>query len=234
MRGKPKALLWPSTPHNIHTPFLLLEIGVRSIESLARGMAISPFHNTSRIGVDTTWHVLSGPCCRELIASFRSSPPRYSLEEKVYVREYFTRYGSSDLPSEIWHPQRRTRVIYAHKGSPGYAALEAYTNNSLTTRCPSHCCPRLPRPAFVSVMAKVPDGSAVVFILGEIDCREGILVAVEKLRYGTPEEGVEHTVRIFIKVSRADGIPSHPQLGGARTTRHKLCLPRWIIEVRGG
>jgi len=58
----------------------------------------------------------------------------------------------------------------------------------------------LPSPSCVSVMAKVPDGSAVVFILGEIDCREGILVAVEKLRYETPEEGVEHTVRIFIKV----------------------------------
>lgn len=49
-------------------------------------------------------------------------------------------------------------------------------------------------------MAKVPNGSAVVFVLGEIDCREGILVAVEKLRYETPEKGAEHTVGIFIKV----------------------------------
>ncbi|CAM9698760.1 unnamed protein product [Ectocarpus sp. 13 AM-2016] len=54
-----------------------------------------------------------------------------------------------------------------------------------------------------SVMAKVPNGSAVVFILGEIDCREGILVAVEKLRYKTAEEGIEHTVGIFIKVAEA-------------------------------
>ncbi|CAN0583478.1 unnamed protein product, partial [Ectocarpus sp. 12 AP-2014] len=52
-------------------------------------------------------------------------------------------------------------------------------------------------------MAKVPNGSAVVFILGEIDCREGILVAVEKLRYKTAEEGIEHTVGIFIKVAEA-------------------------------
>ena len=51
-----------------------------------------------------------------------------------------------------------------------------------------------------SVMRKVPNGSAVVFVLGEIDCREGILVAVEKLRYETPEEGAEHTIGIFIEV----------------------------------
>lgn len=54
---------------------------------------------------------------------------------------------------------------------------------------------------FFSVMRKVPKGSAVVFILGEIDCREGILVAVEKLRYETPEEGAEHTIGIFIEVA---------------------------------
>lgn len=64
------------------------------------------------------------------------------------------------------------------------------------------CTPRLlsrPFHAF-SVMRKVPNGSAVVFVLGEIDCREGILVAVEKLRYETPEEGAEHTIGIFIEV----------------------------------
>ncbi|CAM9765382.1 unnamed protein product [Laminaria digitata] len=49
------------------------------------------------------------------------------------------------------------------------------------------------------MVKKIPKGSAVVFIFGEIDCREGILVAVEKLRYKTAEEGVQHTVGIFIK-----------------------------------
>lgn len=50
-------------------------------------------------------------------------------------------------------------------------------------------------------MAKIPENSAVVFIFGEIDCREGILVALDKLRYGTVAEGVEHTVGIFIEVT---------------------------------
>ncbi|CAN0085346.1 unnamed protein product [Hapterophycus canaliculatus] len=60
-----------------------------------------------------------------------------------------------------------------------------------------------PKKNFESVMSKIPKGSSVVFVLGEIDCREGILVAVEKLRYDTPEEGVKHTVGIFIKVAEA-------------------------------
>ena len=51
------------------------------------------------------------------------------------------------------------------------------------------------------MVSKIPKGSAVVFIFGEIDCREGILVAVEKLRYKTPQEGAEHTAGIFIKVT---------------------------------
>eukprot|EP00903_Cladosiphon_okamuranus_P013727 g12780.t1 len=58
-----------------------------------------------------------------------------------------------------------------------------------------------PKKNFESMMRKVPKGSAVMFVLGEIDCREGILVAVEKLRYETPEEGAEHTIGIFIEVA---------------------------------
>ncbi|CAM9515637.1 unnamed protein product [Choristocarpus tenellus] len=42
-----------------------------------------------------------------------------------------------------------------------------------------------------------------MFIFGEIDCREGILLAVEKGRYETVEQGMEETVSIFIKVAKA-------------------------------
>lgn len=49
-------------------------------------------------------------------------------------------------------------------------------------------------------MEKIPEGSAVIFVFGEIDCREGILVAVEKMRYASVEEGMEHTVGIFVEV----------------------------------
>lgn len=49
----------------------------------------------------------------------------------------------------------------------------------------------------------VPPGAVVLFVLGEIDCREGILVAVEKLRYRDVEEGIERTVRHFIDAAIA-------------------------------
>lgn len=50
------------------------------------------------------------------------------------------------------------------------------------------------------VVKNIPDGSAVVFIFGEIDCREGLLLAVEKLRYDNVTQGAERTIGIFIKV----------------------------------
>lgn len=39
-------------------------------------------------------------------------------------------------------------------------------------------------------------------MFGEIDCREGIVVSVDKGRYKDLEEGVTATVNIYIKVRR--------------------------------
>lgn len=47
----------------------------------------------------------------------------------------------------------------------------------------------------------VPDHSIVVFVLGEIDCREGILVAIQKLRYRNIEEGIDKTSLHFVKAA---------------------------------
>jgi hypothetical protein len=38
----------------------------------------------------------------------------------------------------------------------------------------------------------------VIFLIGEIDCREGLLVAVERDRYASLVEGMERTVDIFL------------------------------------
>lgn len=48
----------------------------------------------------------------------------------------------------------------------------------------------------------VPEGATVVFVLGEIDCREGILVAVQKLRYESIDEGIDATIAHFIAAAR--------------------------------
>ena len=60
----------------------------------------------------------------------------------------------------------------------------------------------------------IPPSSTVLFLLGEIDCREGILVAVEKLRYESVDEGIRHTAQIFVDVA-------------SRLARHK----RWKVLV---
>jgi hypothetical protein len=40
----------------------------------------------------------------------------------------------------------------------------------------------------------------VIFNVGEIDCREGLLVALERDKYKSLEEGMETVVNIFVLV----------------------------------
>ena len=51
---------------------------------------------------------------------------------------------------------------------------------------------------FDNIINSIPDKSTVIFILGEIDCREGILSAYEKCKYATYEEGVRCTANIYL------------------------------------
>lgn len=55
---------------------------------------------------------------------------------------------------------------------------------------------------FKRTMASIPSnaGAEVVFVIGEIDCREGILVAVERGVYASVLEGIRATLRVFREV----------------------------------
>jgi tetratricopeptide (TPR) repeat protein len=57
-----------------------------------------------------------------------------------------------------------------------------------------------PKANFFNVVRSIPSGADTIFILGEIDCREGILVACERGRYKSVDDGIQHTVKIFSKV----------------------------------
>ncbi|KAF4030952.1 Tetratricopeptide repeat [Phytophthora infestans] len=57
-----------------------------------------------------------------------------------------------------------------------------------------------PKLNFWRVLANIPNRSRVIFLFGEIDCRVGILEAVEKCKYETIEEGMKHTIDIFMDV----------------------------------
>ena len=55
-----------------------------------------------------------------------------------------------------------------------------------------------PKHNFESVVGSIPAGADALFLFGEIDCREGILMAVEKGRYRDAEEGVGVTVDHYL------------------------------------
>ena len=56
-----------------------------------------------------------------------------------------------------------------------------------------------PKKNFYRALSSLPTGSNVIFMFGEIDCREGLLVAVERCLYKDLEEGINTTVDIYIK-----------------------------------
>ena len=49
-------------------------------------------------------------------------------------------------------------------------------------------------------LKRVPDGSDIMFVCGEIDCREGLLVAVEKGAYSNITEGMRSTLKHFTAI----------------------------------
>ncbi|GBG61368.1 hypothetical protein CBR_g20400 [Chara braunii] len=57
-----------------------------------------------------------------------------------------------------------------------------------------------PKLNFHKVMDGIPDGSQVIMVFGEIDCREGLLISVDKGRYKDVAEGAAVSVGIYIKV----------------------------------
>ena len=48
-----------------------------------------------------------------------------------------------------------------------------------------------PKYNFYNVVEQIPNGSRVLMIFGEIDCREGILFAVERAIYKDLQEGIQ-------------------------------------------
>jgi tetratricopeptide (TPR) repeat protein len=88
-----------------------------------------------------------------------------------------------------------------------------------------------PKYNFEKAIQSVPNGSEIMFLLGEIDCREGLLVCVEKGRYASLEEGVLVVVKLFLGVldkwQKRKGFSRvyiHPVVPVLDATRH-------IVEV---
>lgn len=57
-----------------------------------------------------------------------------------------------------------------------------------------------PKEQFWNAIKALPRGSQLVMMFGEIDCREGLLLAVQKLKYDSLEEAICSTVDLYLEV----------------------------------
>lgn len=55
-----------------------------------------------------------------------------------------------------------------------------------------------PKYNFNSAISKIPDGATTIFCFGEIDCREALLLCVEKAKYDSLEEGIDRVIEIYV------------------------------------
>jgi len=83
-----------------------------------------------------------------------------------------------------------------------------------------------PKVNFYNVVKTIPKGAQVVFLFGEIDCREGLVVSVDKCRYKDITEGALVTIDIYIDVLKKlkeelkFDIYIHPIVPVLNETRH--------------
>lgn len=128
--------------------------------------------------------------------------------------------GVRDDPSlHVYFSEERrsksTGVIYvcgdSHCLSPAYATLALSRSSRVVTLVPKlvtgvkiwHLrdgCTFHPKSCFFQSLYALPQGSEVILILGEIDCREGLLVAVEKDIYVDLEDAVKNLVQRYLVV----------------------------------
>jgi tetratricopeptide (TPR) repeat protein len=84
-----------------------------------------------------------------------------------------------------------------------------------------------PKHNWLRATEAVPEGGTALLVLGEIDCREGLLVCIEKGRYASLEEGVAVVVKIFldevlalVRRKRLRRVLIHPVPPVLNATRH--------------
>eukprot|EP00891_Asterochloris_glomerata_P005922 jgi/Astpho2/5922/fgenesh1_pg.00080_%23_120_t len=104
----------------------------------------------------------------------------------------------------------------------------------------SHCLAGnfFPHHAFQQTMESLPDGSQVIFLFGEIDCREGLTMAVDKLKYETLEAAMEVLLQIYqdvlldLMASRRFEVFVHCVAPVLDATRHVVVLFNQLLKKR--
>lgn len=60
-----------------------------------------------------------------------------------------------------------------------------------------------PKNNFYNVVPRAPPRSTIIFLFGEIDCREGFLVSVQKCRYKDLDEAAQVTIDIYMDILKS-------------------------------
>eukprot|EP01012_Entosiphon_sulcatum_P035814 TRINITY_DN4552_c0_g1_i1.p2 TRINITY_DN4552_c0_g1~~TRINITY_DN4552_c0_g1_i1.p2 ORF type:complete len:733 (+),score=129.12 TRINITY_DN4552_c0_g1_i1:2499-4697(+) len=142
-------------------------------------------------------------------------PLRYGEElHLTTIRNEQAYFSSVAQLMEDWHPLPEVdHALYvcgdSHSLSPSWKVIQhkgrpTMLLNALVTglKC-WHLRPEsrfYPKANFYNVVNAIPDHSEVLMIFGEIDCREGILVAVERGIYADIEEGMRFVIGIYMQV----------------------------------
>jgi len=93
-----------------------------------------------------------------------------------------------------------------------------------------------PKKNFHNAVDSIEYGSDAIFLFGEIDCREGLVISVEKCRYENLDEGVETIVLLYIDilldiVTRKNlRIFVHPVVPVLNETRHIVRIFNRILK----
>jgi tetratricopeptide (TPR) repeat protein len=93
-----------------------------------------------------------------------------------------------------------------------------------------------PKVNFSNAISMIPKGSNIVMMFGEIDTREGILLAVEKLKYENVEEGVAFVIDIYLSVlndlKSKFNLIIHPVLPVLDVTRGMVIIFNRILKEK--
>eukprot|EP00667_Euglena_gracilis_P002733 EG_transcript_2737 len=158
-----------------------------------------------------------------------------------------------ELPFAELHRDRPTKVMYvcgdSHSLSPSWRIIHHHGQptrlvNALVTglKC-WHLRPEsrfYPKYNFHSVVKGIPEGSDVIMIFGEIDCREGLLLAVERGIYADLREGMQATINIYLdsllalQQERQFRLFVHPALPMLDVTRGTVKLFNAMLEAALG
>ena len=132
--------------------------------------------------------------------------------------------NTPNTPNILFVPRLVTGVKHWHLRDFKYQ--DKHGKSLPITSAQKHLNQFYPKVNFNQVVASIPMQSEVLLLIGEIDCREGILTAVEKGQYTTIVEGIEcvidiaiNSIKTIIKSKQIKSLYIHPVLPILNETR---------------